>query len=290
MELNIAGRVLSLSTGLFANQAHGAVVASLGDTQILATAVMSETSREGIDFFPLMVDYEERFYASGKIKGSRFIKREGRPSDNAVLTARLIDRPVRPLFPKNMTNDVQVIGTVLSADLEVDPGPIGIIAASAALLLSGMPFKGPVAAVRMGYVADSEGSKEIFVVNPTYEQARNGKLDLVVAGTLDAITMVEAAAKEVSEDILLEALEIAHKHIKTLCQLQLDLVKKLGVKTLEYLMREENPIARKAVEDTISEKKLKMPEGRRKLNSKRNCTRLRKNCLKNMQSKLKRKK
>ena len=264
VELNIAGRVLSLSTGLFANQAHGAVVASLGDTQILATAVMSETSREGIDFFPLMVDYEERFYASGKIKGSRFIKREGRPSDNAVLTARLIDRPVRPLFPKNMTNDVQVIGTVLSADLEVDPGPIGIIAASAALLLSGMPFKGPVAAVRMGYVADSEGSKEIFVVNPTYEQARNGKLDLVVAGTLDAITMVEAAAKEVSEDILLEALEIAHKHIKTLCQLQLDLVKKLGVKTLEYLMREENPIARKAVEDTISEKEIEDARGKTK--------------------------
>lgn len=263
VELNLAGRILTLSTGLFANQAHGAVVASLGDTQILATAVMSESPREGIDFFPLMVDYEERFYASGKIKGSRFIKREGRPSDNAVLTARLIDRPVRPLFPKNMTNDVQVIGTVLSADLEVEPGPVGIIAGSAALMLSGMPFKGPVAAVRIGYVTDSEG-KEVFVVNPTYEQVQKGKLDLVVAGTIDAITMVEAAAKEVSEDILLQALEMAHKHIKKICQMQIDFAKELGIAPLEYLEREENPLARKAVEETISEKEIEEARGKTK--------------------------
>ncbi len=186
LELNLAGRVFKLSTGVFANQAQGAVVASLGDTQILATAIMTDKAREDVDFFPLLVDYEERFYASGKIKGSRFIKREGRPSDNAVLTARLIDRPIRPLFPKGTTNDVQIIGTVLSADMEVDPSTTGIIAASAALTISGMPFAGPVGAVRMGYITDSEG-KDQLIVNPTYEQVEKGKLDLVVAGTIDAI-------------------------------------------------------------------------------------------------------
>ncbi|KKU78463.1 MAG: Polyribonucleotide nucleotidyltransferase, partial [Candidatus Peregrinibacteria bacterium GW2011_GWA2_47_7] len=159
MEIKIADKTLTLSTGVFANQAHGAVVAALGDSQILATALMSESPREGTDFFPLMVDFEERYYASGKIKGSRFIKREGRPSENAILTARLIDRPIRPLFPYGTTNDVQIIATVLSADQECDSGPLGIIAASAALMISGMPFQGPVAAVRMGYLADETGKE-----------------------------------------------------------------------------------------------------------------------------------
>ncbi len=223
VEMTLAGRVLKLSTGLFANQAHGAVVVSLGETMVLSTATMSDRPRQDVDFFPLMVDYEEKYYATGKIKGSRFIKREGRPSDNAVLNARLIDRPIRPLFPKGVTNDVQIIATVLSADMEVDPSTSAIIAASAALMISGMPFQGPVAAVRMGYVALTEGGKEELVVNPTYSQIEKGKLDLVVAGTLDAITMVEAACKEVPEDIMLAALEMAHKEIRKICELQMEL-------------------------------------------------------------------
>ncbi len=222
VEMNLAGRVLKLSTGLFANQAHGAVVASLGETMVLSTATMSDKPRQDVDFFPLMVDYEEKYYATGKIKGSRFIKREGRPSDNAILNARLIDRPIRPLFPKGVTNDVQIIATVLSADMEVDPSTSAIIAASSALMISGMPFAGPVAAVRMGYIVDSEGKNQL-IVNPTYEQVEKGRLDLVVAGTLDAITMVEAACKEIPEDVMLAALEMAHKNIKQICELQLKL-------------------------------------------------------------------
>lgn len=263
VKLNLAGRELTLGTGVFANQAQGAVMASLGDTQVLATALMAKSVREGTDFFPLMVDYEERFYASGKIKGSRFIKREGRPSDNAVLTARLIDRPIRPLFPKGTVNDVQIIATVLSADMEVDPGTTGIIAASAALMISGMPFAGPVSAVRMGYITDSEG-KEQFVINPTYEQVEKGKLDLVVAGTLDAITMVEAACKEVSEDVLLQALELAHKHIKKICELQLELKKMVVPKEIKYVVKEENIEAKKAVDETITDEMLEAVSGKTK--------------------------
>lgn len=261
--MDLAGRELVLSTGVFANQAQGAVVASLGDTQVLATGIMSNSPRDGTDFFPLMVDYEERFYASGKIKGSRFIKREGRPSDNAVLTARLIDRPIRPLFPKGTVNDVQVIATVLSADLEIDPGTTGIIAASAALMISGMPFQGPVGAVRMGYMADSEGNPQ-FIVNPTYEQIEKGKLDLVVAGTLDAITMVEAACKEVTEDILLQALETAHTYIKKICQLQLELKGMVNGKKIDPVIQRENEEALKAVSETITSEMLDSVTGKTK--------------------------
>lgn len=260
VELQLAGRVLKLSTGLFANQAHGAVVASLGDTQVLATALMSDRPRQDIDFFPLMVDYEERFYATGKIKGSRFIKREGRPSDNAILTARLIDRPIRPLFPYGVTNDVQIIATVLSADMEVDPATTGIIAASAALMLSGMPFQGPVAAVRMGYVADESG-KEKLIVNPTYEQVEKGRLDLVVAGTLDAITMVEAACKEVPENILLEALEMAHKEIKKICELQVQLRAKFNPAPRAPIFAVENEEAKKAVAESVTPAMLETIKG-----------------------------
>lgn len=260
IEFDLAGRKLLLSTGVFANQADGAVVASLGDTQVLATALMADSPREGVDFFPLMVDYEERFYATGKIKGSRFIKREGRPSDNAVLTARLIDRPIRPLFQKGAENDVQIIATVLSADMEVDPGTTGIIAASAALMISGIPFQGPVAAVRMGYITDSEG-KEQLIINPTYEQVEKGRLDLVVAGTLDAITMVEAAAKEVSEEVLLQALEMAHKHIRKLCQLQLEFRDSIGAKPKQFSIVERNEIAEKALKETITPEMLDAVKG-----------------------------
>lgn len=263
VSLNLSGRVLTLSTGVFANQAQGAVVASLGDTQVLATAIMTDNPRDNVDFFPLIVDYEERFYASGKIKGSRFIKREGRPSDNAILTARLIDRPIRPLFPKGTTNDTQVIATVLSADLEVDPGTTGIVAASAALVISGIPFQGPVGAVRIGYIKDSEG-KEQLVINPTYEQVEKGRLDLVVAGTADAITMVEAAAKEVPEAVMLEALELAHRHIKKLCALQLELRDKIGQKTVTPKIQEENEAAEKAISESVTETMMNQVKGKTK--------------------------
>lgn len=221
--LDVAGRKLTIQTGLLANQSHGAVTVSLGDTVVFSSAMMGEP-REGAGFFPMMVDYEEKYYAAGKIKGSRFIKREGRPSERAVLNSRLIDRPIRPLFPKGMVNDVQLICTVLSADLEVEPATTALIAASAALSISGMPFQGPVAAVRMGLKVDADG-KEQLIVNPTYKEIEEGKLDLVVAGTIEAITMVEAAANEVSEETMLRALQMAHEEIKKICQLQIDFAK-----------------------------------------------------------------
>lgn len=263
VKLDLAGRLLRLQTGGIATQADGAVIVSLGDTVVLATSKMSETPREGTDFFPLMCDYEERFYAAGKIKGSRFIKREGRPSDNAILRARLIDRPIRPLFPKGATNDVQVIVTVLSADLEMDPGTVGIIAASASLMLSGMPFSGPVSSVRIGLVVDDKG-KEQLVLNPTYEQCEKGKLDLVVAGTSDAITMVEAGAKEVSEETMLAALELAHRHIRKICKLQEELFSGLKRESIKMTLTEENAEARKVVTSWVTQEKLDAVYGKTK--------------------------
>lgn len=226
-KMDLAGREFKISNSPISTYASGYSVVSLGDTVIMANATVSEEGKEGADWFPMVVDYEENMYAAGKIKGSRFIKREGRPSENAILISRLIDRPLRPLFPKGMTNEVQIICTALSADLEVDPATTAMNAASVALLLSGAPFEGPIGAVRIGYVNDE------IVVNPTYEQCEEGKLNLVVAGTLDAITMVEAAAKEVSEEIILQALDTAHKHIKEICQFQLDYAKNFESKKIE---------------------------------------------------------
>jgi polyribonucleotide nucleotidyltransferase len=254
VSLDLAGKTFTLKTGELALQADGAVLVSLGDTVILATTTMGGV-RQGTDFFPLMVDYEEKFYASGKISGSRFVKREGRPSDNSVLTSRLIDRPIRPLFPKKMRNDVQVICTVLSADLEVDPGTTALTGASMALMLSGMPFKGPVAGVRIGLIKDEKGNEKL-IVNPTYKQEEEGRLDLVVAGTEDAITMVEAGAKEVSEEIMLKALELAHKHIKELCKLQKELAAKIKVEAKEYTEVPTNAEAIKAVAEAIKDSEL----------------------------------
>jgi len=219
---------LVLETGRLAQLANGSVTLRLGDTVVLATAVVAPTPREGIDFFPLLIDFEERFYAAGKISGSRFIKREGRPSEDAVLSARLIDRPLRPLFPKGFYNDVQVVLTVLSVDLVNDPDILGITAASAAIMQTGVPFKGPVAGVRVGRVNDQ------FVINPTYEQREASDLDLVVAGTGDAIMMVEAGANEVSEEVVLQAIEFAHQAIQPAIKLQQDMVSALQVQALEF--------------------------------------------------------
>lgn len=222
---------LIIETGKLARLAGGSVTARYGDTIVLATATYSESAKEGVDYFPLMVEYEERWYAAGKISGSRFLKREGRPSDQAILTCRLIDRPLRPLFPKHLRNDLQVIVTVLSYDPERDPDVIAIIAASAAVMLCGVPFKGPCSAVRVGLVpvTTAEGIQDVydghgFIANPTATQLKNSLLDIVVAGTEQKVNMLEAAAKEVPDSVVLEAIRFGHEAMKPGCAIQKELV------------------------------------------------------------------
>src|SRR5690348_12094073 len=199
VETTIGGRTLSLETGRVAEQAGGAVLARYGETVLLAAATTSASPREGIDFFPLTVDVEERLYAAGKIPGG-FIKREGRPTEHSILASRLVDRPIRPLFPKGYRNDVQVVITVLSVDQENDPDILGIVAASAALSISDIPFAGPVGGVAVGYI---DGQ---IVINPQLSQMSQSLLDLSLAGTADAVVMVEAGARELSEDVMVEAI------------------------------------------------------------------------------------
>jgi len=213
----IGGRDLIIATGKMAELASGSVTVRYGDTVVLATAVVAPEPKEEVDFFPLLVDYEERLYAAGKISGSRFIKREGRPSDAAILACRLIDRPIRPLFPKGYFNDVQVVITVLSFDLENDPDVISIIAASAALSQSMAPFEGPVSAVRVGQI-DGE-----FIVNPTRGQLEKSTLDLVVAGTKDKIMMLEAGAKEIEEKTIIEAIKFGFQALQPGLEIQKEL-------------------------------------------------------------------
>ena len=210
-EMEIAGRKLSLETGRLAKQAGGAVLVRYGDTCVLTTATSSAEPREGIDFFPLTVDYEERLYSVGKIPGG-FIKREGRPSEKAILSGRLIDRPIRPLFPKGYFNDVQVVATVMSVDQDNLPDITAINGASAALHLSDIPFQEPIGAVVVGYV---DGQ---LIINPTVEQAEKSLMHLVVAGTKNAIMMVEAGCNEISEELCLEAIMFGHETIKEIVQ------------------------------------------------------------------------
>jgi len=212
-EIEVGGRRLSLETGKVAKQAHGAVWARYADTVVLATAVMSDEPVEGVDFMPLTVEYRERAYAAGKIPGG-FFKREGRPSEKEIVSARLADRPIRPLFPKDFRNEVQVIIYVLSADQENDPDILGAIAASAALAISEIPFSGPIAAVRVGKINGE------FVINPTFSQLEQSQMDVVVAGTKDSVTMVEGWAREVSEEDMINALIFGHHEIQRIIQLQ----------------------------------------------------------------------
>src|SRR5256714_3448909 len=200
-EAVIGGRVMSIETGRVAEQANGAVLVRYGDTVILATVVGSNEPREGIDFFPLTVDVEERMYAAGKIPGG-FIKREGRASEHAILACRLADRPLRPLFPKGYRNDVQIVITVLSADQENDSDILGIVGASAALCVSDIPFARPVGAVRVGYINDQ------LVINPLESQMGETRLDLAIAGTSDAVMMVEAGRKVMGDNLEIEAVWI----------------------------------------------------------------------------------
>lgn len=210
--IDVGGRTMTLETGRMAKQASGAVFITYGDTAVLATATGTKEPREGIDFFPLTVDYEERLYAVGKIPGG-FIKREGRPSEKAILSSRLIDRPIRPLFPKGYRNDVQIVATILSVDQDNAPDVLAMVGASAALHISQIPFMGPTAAVSVGLV-DGE-----FVINPTVEQAAQSTLHLVVAGTADAVMMVEAGAKEVPEMVILDAIMRGHEEVQKIVAL-----------------------------------------------------------------------
>jgi len=205
--IDIAGRQLSLETGKLAKQANGAALVKYGDTVVLATATASAKPREGIDFFPLTVDYEERLYAVGKIPGG-FIKREGRPSEKAILSSRLIDRPIRPLFPKGFRNDVQVVTTVMSVDQDNPPDITAMIGGSAALTLSDIPFQMPIAGVIVGRINGE------FIINPTIAQKNQSELHLVISGTKDAVMMVEASADEIPEEIILEAILFGHEEVK----------------------------------------------------------------------------
>src|SRR5262245_45409518 len=214
------GRTLTLETGKLAQLAGGSVMVRYGDTVVLGTANRSDP-RPGLDFFPLTVDFEERMYAAGKIPGG-FIKRESRPSEAAILAARLTDRPIRPLFPEGYKDDVQLVVTVLSTDQENDPDVIGTVAASAALTISEIPFQGPIGAVRVGRI---DGQ---FVVTPTWEQREESELDLIVSGTRDAIMMVEAGANLLPEDVMAEAILFGHRSIQPLIDLQEELAQAVG--------------------------------------------------------------
>ena len=224
----IGGRTLTIETGKLARLAGGSVTVRYGDTMLLGTANRSEP-RPGLDFFPLTVEFEERMYAAGKIPGG-FIKRESRPSEAAILAARLTDRPVRPLFPEGYKDDVQVVLTVLSTDQENDPDIIGTIAASAALTISEIPFMGPVAAVRIGRINGE------FVLNPTVTQLEESDIDLVVSGTRDAIMMVEAGAKIVPEAVMAEAIMFGHRSLAPIIDLQDQLREQVGkAKRVPYI-------------------------------------------------------
>ena len=239
----LGGQELILETGKFAEQAGGAVTVRLADSMVFATATMSKTARAGIDFFPLSVDYEEKLYAAGRIPGS-FFRREGRPSEQAILTARVIDRPLRPLFPDNMRNEVQVILTAFAHDQEHQVDMMGIIAASAAVAISNIPWNGPVAGVRIGLI-DGE-----LVVNPTISNMANSSLDLRVAGTRDAINMVECAADEVDEETMLRALKLAHDSMKPIIALIDEMRAKIGKPKSAYISAKPDSI----VSDQVRER------------------------------------
>jgi polyribonucleotide nucleotidyltransferase len=219
VEIDWGGRPLKLETGKIARQADGAVVATYGETVVLATVVAAKSPREGVDFLPLTVDYQEKTYAAGRIPGGYF-KREGRPTEKETLVSRLIDRPIRPLFVDGWRNETQVIVTVLSHDMENDPDIVALVASSAALTLSGAPFKGPIGAARVGFANDE------FILNPTLDEMVDTQLDLVVAGTADAVLMVESEAKELNEDIMLGAVMFGHRHFQPVINAIIELAEK----------------------------------------------------------------
>src|SRR5436309_2263674 len=243
-ELTIGNKTLRFETGKLAKQAHGSVIVRYGDSVVLVTACRASNPREGIDFLPLTVDYREYTYASGRIPGG-FFKREGKPAEKEVLTSRVIDRPIRPLFPPGWRFETQVIALVLSADGENDTDVLALTGASAALVLSDIPFQKTIAGVRVGLV---DGR---YVINPTFEQRKQSKLDLVVAGTNDGLVMVEAGAKEVTEEQVVEALEAAHAAIKQIVATIDDLAKEAGKKKLQIAKKEIGKEFYREVEEKV---------------------------------------
>lgn len=246
-ELDFYGRKIVVEHGQVAKQADGAVLVRYGDTVVLSTAVVSKSANLLSDFFPLMVLYQEKLYSVGKIPGG-FIKREGRPTDAATLAARMIDRPLRPLFPEDFKNEVQIVNTVLSVDQDNSPELTALFGSSLATCISKIPFNGPVAAVKVGRV-DGE-----FVINPTVEQSEKSDIDLTVAGTKDAINMVEAGAREASEDDMLEALMFGHEAIKKLIAFEEEVIKAIGVEKMEYERLEITDELRSEVDSIVRDR------------------------------------
>ena len=246
-ELDFYGRKIVVEHGQVAKQADGAVLVRYGDTVVLSTAVVSKSANLLSDFFPLMVLYQEKLYSVGKIPGG-FIKREGRPTDAATLAARMIDRPLRPLFPEDFKNEVQIVNTVLSVDQDNSPELTALLGSSLCVSISKIPFNGPVAAVKVGRINGE------FIINPTVEQAEESDIDLTVAGTKDAINMVEAGAREASEDDMLEALMFGHEAIKKLIAFEEEVIKEIGVPTMEYEKLEITPELRSEVDTYVRER------------------------------------
>ena len=252
LQIDFGGRPFSIETGKVAKQANGSVMVQYGETVVLVTAVTSEKKREGLDFIPLTVNYLEMTYAAGRIPGG-FFKREGRPSDRETLISRFIDRPLRPLFPKGFQNEIQIIATVLSADQDNDPSILGMIGASSALSLSDIPFDGPIAGTKVGRI-DGE-----FILNPTHEELELSDIDLFVAGSEDAIIMVEGSAKEVKEEEILEAILFGHQSLKPVIDLQKQMKSALGVAPREFelqkpeesLYEKVNAVAREKLRETF---------------------------------------
>ncbi len=246
-ETELAGRKLTIETGKIAELANGSVVVRYGDTVVMVNVTAAKEPKEGIDFFPLSVDYEEKLYAVGKIPGS-FTKREGKPADKAILTSRAIDRPLRPLFPKDFRNDTCVVATVLSVEPDNSPEVCAMIGASVALSISDIPFGGPTAAVAVGYV-DNE-----IIINPTLEQREKSRLTLTVAGTLDKITMIEAGADEIPNDTMLEAIKKAHEEIKKVCHFITDIKNEIGKPKFEYKSFATDPEVYSEIEANFKER------------------------------------
>jgi len=247
-ELDFRGRKLTVEIGELAKQAHGAVLVRYGDTVILSTAVVSKNANILSDFFPLMVLYQEKLYSVGKIPGG-FIKREGRPTDNATLAARMIDRPMRPMFPHNFRNEVQIVNTVLSVDQDNSPELAAMFGSSLATSISKIPFDGPIAGVKVGRINGE------FIINPTAEELEQTDIELTVAGTKEAINMVESGSKEVSENDMLEALMFGHEAVKELCEFQEKIIKECGQEKMEYEVLEITEELKKEVRE-LSEEKL----------------------------------
>ncbi|MBZ0189138.1 MAG: polyribonucleotide nucleotidyltransferase, partial [Candidatus Obscuribacterales bacterium] len=247
VELEIDGKKVFIRTGRMAKQASGACEVSCGDSMLLVTCTASKQVRDGIDYFPLLVDYEEKLYAVGRVPGS-FMRREGRAPDKALLTSRLIDRPIRPLFPKSYRQDVQIVATVMSADQENPTDTLAMLGASVATTLAGLPFEGPIGAVRVGRVAGK------LVANPTYAQLEESDLDLVVAGTAESIMMVEAGCQMVNERDILAAIDYAHKHIRKQVELQTEFAAALGVVKKEYEAEVKSEELKAIIKEKATEK------------------------------------